>query len=144
MTFVKLGAIYRQSMEEENLQNDRVSSSIDPSNLNRERSTSDPCIRKENLVMNGSGKMEKRGRNGLASTLARDVVGTPPPVRKNKFASSISKLFRPWKWRKRKKSEGFITTSQSKISLIIAHSTIKGLLPSRNHNRSPAFPGDPS
>ncbi|KAK3703607.1 hypothetical protein QZH41_019165, partial [Actinostola sp. cb2023] len=124
-------------MEEENLQNDRVSSSIDPSNLNRERSTSDPCIRKENLVMNGSGKMEKRGRNGLASTLARDVVGTPPPVRKNKFASSISKLFRPWKWRKRKKSEGFITTSQNlerQLSVRAKREELvdKGILPNNN------------
>lgn len=111
-------------MDEERV-NDDTSNSLDPSNLNRERSTSDPCIRKGILVSNG-GNMEKRPvvKNGIvvSATISRDVVhSTPPPARKNKFASSIGKLFRPWKWRKRKKSERFIATSQSKVLLIIIH-----------------------
>lgn len=109
-------------MDEERVNNDSTNST-DPSNLDRERSTSDPCIRKG--IING-GRMEKRAmeKNGvvMSATIGRDVVhGTPPPARKNKFASSIGKLFRPWKWRKRKKSDRFIATSQSKVLSIIIH-----------------------
>lgn len=103
-------------MEEERAKNDRISSLSDCSNLDRERSTSDPCIRKGNLVMNGNVALRHGEKNGLvSSTIERDAVGTPQPVRKNKFAASIGKLLRPWKWRKRKKSDRFIATSQSEF-----------------------------
>lgn len=110
-------------MEEERVKNDRISTLVDSSNLDRERSTSDPCIRKGNFAMNGNVARTNSPRNGLvSSTIERDVVGTPQPVRKNKFASSIGKLLRPWKWRKRKKSDRFIATSQSEflISLLMS------------------------
>uniref|UniRef100_A0A8C1U8X5 Phosphatase and actin regulator 4 n=1 Tax=Cyprinus carpio TaxID=7962 RepID=A0A8C1U8X5_CYPCA len=37
--------------------------------------------------------------------------GTPPPKRKGKF-STLGKIFRPWKWRKKKSSEKFKETSE--------------------------------
>ncbi|XP_020901081.1 phosphatase and actin regulator 1 isoform X2 [Exaiptasia diaphana] len=127
-------------MDEERGNNDSATSPVDPFSLNRERSTSDPCIRKGLLVSNGRN-MEKRPseRNGLVSaTIARDAVhGTPPPVRKNKFASSFGKLFRPWKWRKRKKSERFIATSQNlerQLSVRAKREELveKGIIPNNN------------
>lgn len=36
--------------------------------------------------------------------------GTPPAKRKGKF-SKMGKLFKPWKWRKKKPSEKFTETS---------------------------------
>ncbi|XP_022529410.2 phosphatase and actin regulator 4B isoform X8 [Astyanax mexicanus] len=37
--------------------------------------------------------------------------GTPPPKRKGKF-STLGKIFKPWKWRKKKSSEKFKETSE--------------------------------
>ncbi|XP_041963629.1 phosphatase and actin regulator 4B isoform X2 [Alosa sapidissima] len=37
--------------------------------------------------------------------------GTPPPKRKGKF-STLGKIFKPWKWRKKKSSEKFQETSE--------------------------------
>ncbi|KAM4632643.1 phosphatase and actin regulator 4B [Polymixia lowei] len=37
--------------------------------------------------------------------------GTPPPKRKGKF-STLGKIFKPWKWRKKKSSEQFKETSE--------------------------------
>ncbi|XP_049902845.1 phosphatase and actin regulator 4B isoform X6 [Epinephelus moara] len=37
--------------------------------------------------------------------------GTPPPKRKGKF-STLGKIFKPWKWRKKKSSERFKETSE--------------------------------
>lgn len=39
--------------------------------------------------------------------------GTPPSKRKGKF-SKMGKIFKPWKWRKKKPSEKFAETSISK------------------------------
>jgi len=36
---------------------------------------------------------------------------TPPPKRKGKF-STIGKIFKPWKWRKKKSSDLFKETSE--------------------------------
>lgn len=36
---------------------------------------------------------------------------TPPPKRKGKF-SNLGKIFKPWKWRKKKSSEKFKETSE--------------------------------
>lgn len=36
---------------------------------------------------------------------------TPPPKRKGKF-STLGKIFKPWKWRKKKSSEKFKETSE--------------------------------
>lgn len=42
--------------------------------------------------------------------------GTPPAKRKGKF-SKMGKLFKPWKWRKKKPSEKFTETSIGMWSL---------------------------
>lgn len=44
---------------------------------------------------------------------ANSTPSTPPPVRRSKLAINIGRLLRPWKWRRRKKSQKFITTSQN-------------------------------
>ena len=43
--------------------------------------------------------------------------GTPPSKRKGKF-SKMGRIFKPWKWRKKKPSEKFAETSIGKISTI--------------------------
>lgn len=97
--------------------------------LSRERSNSDPGRREKNIVMNGGNTVPtRRAPTFLNATEICDstpVAGansspsTPPPVRRSKLAISIGRLFRPWKWRRRKKSQKFITTSQSKKFLIV-------------------------
>uniref|UniRef100_A0A671RWX0 Phosphatase and actin regulator 4 n=1 Tax=Sinocyclocheilus anshuiensis TaxID=1608454 RepID=A0A671RWX0_9TELE len=54
--------------------------------------------------------MEKNpGITGSKGGTAGD--GTPPPKRKGKF-STLGKIFKPWKWRKKKSSEKFKETSE--------------------------------
>lgn len=43
---------------------------------------------------------------------------TPPPKRKGKF-STLGKIFKPWKWRKKKSSEQFQETSEGLSSDLI-------------------------
>ena len=92
-------------------------------NISRERSNSDPGHRERTIVMNGGNTVPtRRGPTFLNATEvdssnvsgAYSSPGTPPPVRRSKLAISIGRFFRPWKWRKRKKSQKFITASQSK------------------------------
>lgn len=40
---------------------------------------------------------------------------TPPTKRKSKF-SSFGKIFKPWKWRKKKSSDKFKETSEGKVT----------------------------
>ncbi|XP_060606243.1 phosphatase and actin regulator 2-like isoform X3 [Ruditapes philippinarum] len=47
---------------------------------------------------NGDLKSNSMGNNNSS------VVATPPPERKSKFAA-IGKIFKPWKWKRKKKSE---------------------------------------
>ena len=46
---------------------------------------------------NGDLKSSSMGNN-------TSVTATPPPERKSKF-SGIGKIFKPWKWMRKKKSE---------------------------------------
>lgn len=39
---------------------------------------------------------------------------TPPPVRKSRFAA-LGRLFKPWKWKRKKKSNKFEKTSRGKM-----------------------------
>ena len=43
--------------------------------------------------------------------------GTPPSKRKGKF-SKMGRIFKPWKWRKKKPSEKFTETSIGKIGTL--------------------------
>lgn len=101
-------------------------------NISRERSNSDPGRRERTVVMNGGNTVPtRRAPTFLNATevgippvaAANSSPNTPPPVRRSKLAISIGRLFRPWKWRRRKKSQKFITTSQSKKSLIFLYCT---------------------
>lgn len=84
----------------------------------RERSNSDPGVREPRIIMNGNTTVPTRKAPSVFTSVeveSQQQVNTPPPTRtKNKFASSIGRIFRPWKWRRKKKSEKFIETSQSK------------------------------
>lgn len=99
-------------------------------NISRERSNSDPGRREKTIVMNGGNSTVPTRRSPTFITAtevgsptqvagANSSPNTPPPVRRSKLAISIGRLFRPWKWRRRKKSQKFITTSQSKNTLIL-------------------------
>lgn len=91
--------------------------------LSRDRSNSDPGRREKTVVMNGGNTVPTRRAPtflnatevGVSSSVAgaNSTPSTPPTVRRSKLAVSIGRLFRPWKWRRRKKSQKFITTSQS-------------------------------
>ncbi|XP_048582205.1 phosphatase and actin regulator 4 [Nematostella vectensis] len=110
--------------------------------LTRERSNSDPGIR-DTLVMNGGNALTgNNSRIGFtSSTVEREIrtpaVSTPPPMRKNKFAASIGKFLRPWRWGRRKKSEKFIATSQNLERQLSVRSrredlVKKGIIPERS------------
>jgi hypothetical protein len=59
-------------------------------------------------------------QNGL--TLRTNSLGpssrTPSQERKSKF-SALGRLFKPWKWRRKKKSEKFEATSKCKQTWLI-------------------------
>ena len=52
--------------------------------------------------------------------MGRDGVGsgsrTPPVERRHKL-SSLGRLFKPWKWKRKKKSEKFAETQRCKSSI---------------------------
>ena len=68
----------------------------------RERATSEPSINNITPVYLNT---TSRGSASLAP-------GTPPTSRRSKFAASIGRFFRPWKWKRKKKSEKFLSTSE--------------------------------
>ena len=73
------------------------------SNLTEE-STPKPVIKKQ-VAYRGSLSLSLDGRkNGDVKASATSGVGTPPADRKSKL-STLSKIFRPWKWKRKKKSE---------------------------------------
>jgi phosphatase and actin regulator len=65
----------------------------------------------ENKKMNGSGPVRT---GSLGSAKAR----TPPVERKSKL-SALGRLFKPWKWRRKRRSEKFEATSKSKSFIFI-------------------------
>ena len=54
----------------------------------------------------------------LRSTSLNSGVRTPPLERKSKF-SALGRLFKPWKWRRKKKSEKFEAASKCKRSIAL-------------------------
>ena len=70
----------------------------------RERATSEPSINNVTPVYHNPSS---RGSDSLAP-------GTPPPSRRSKFAASIGRFFRPWKWKRKKKSDRFLSTSEGR------------------------------
>lgn len=64
----------------------------------------------------------KKQQNGAAIRTNSLGSGTrsPPLERKSKF-SALGRFFKPWKWRRKKKSEKFEATSKCKFSLVIAY-----------------------
>ncbi|XP_029212511.1 phosphatase and actin regulator 2-like [Acropora millepora] len=113
--------------------------------LSRERSNSDPGHREPTVIMNGINTVPtRRAPTFLTSTEvgspvsgAHSIPNTPPTVRRSKLAVSIGRFLRPWKWRKRKKSQKFITTSQNlerKLSVRTTREDLikKGILPVTN------------
>jgi hypothetical protein len=68
----------------------------------RERATSEPSI---NNITPAFHNSSARGSDSLAP-------GTPPPSRRSKLAASIGRFFRPWKWKRKKRSDKFVSTSE--------------------------------
>ncbi|XP_068750640.1 phosphatase and actin regulator 1-like isoform X1 [Montipora capricornis] len=113
-----------------------------PLNLSRERSNSDPGHREPTVIMNGGNTVPTRRAPTFFTSMevgppisgAHSIPNTPPTVRRSKLAISIGRFLRPWKWRKRKKSQKFITTSQKlerKLSVRTNREELikKGILP---------------
>uniref|UniRef100_A0A1B0CC49 Phosphatase and actin regulator 1 n=1 Tax=Lutzomyia longipalpis TaxID=7200 RepID=A0A1B0CC49_LUTLO len=82
----------------------------------------------------------KKQHNGAA--LRTNSLGsgtrTPPIERKSKF-SAFGRFFKPWKWRRKKKSEKFEATSKCKLSVVDRFPTSKinfkaELLTKKQHN----------
>ena len=57
---------------------------------------------------NGNLKSSSMGNNNSS------VVATPPPERKSKLAA-IGKIFKPWKWKRKKKSEKIEKTAAGMV-----------------------------
>ncbi|XP_022313965.2 phosphatase and actin regulator 2-like isoform X5 [Crassostrea virginica] len=70
----------------------------------RQRSNSDPQAIVEALNTENGDKDKKKNGEMKSATLSATTQHTPPPERKSKF-SSIGKIFKPWKWKRKKKSE---------------------------------------
>ena len=70
----------------------------------RGRATSAPTINNITSVLPDS-----------SSTMASASLApcTPPPSRRSKFAASIGRFLRPWKWKRKKRSDKFLATSES-------------------------------
>ena len=54
-------------------------------------------------------------RSSTGSEGGNSGDGTPPSKRKGKF-SSLGKIFKPWKWRKKKPSDKFAETSIGRLT----------------------------
>uniref|UniRef100_A0A8C2FFN9 Phosphatase and actin regulator 4 n=1 Tax=Cyprinus carpio TaxID=7962 RepID=A0A8C2FFN9_CYPCA len=65
----------------------------------------------ETAPQNSSPHLDDEGDQQHSSEGGTAGDGTPPPKRKGKF-STLGKIFRPWKWRKKKSSEKFKETSE--------------------------------
>lgn len=119
-----------------------------PLNLSRERSNSDPGHREPTVIMNGGNTVPTRRAPTFFTSMevgspisgAHSIPNTPPTVRRSKLAISIGRFLRPWKWRKRKKSQKFITTSQNlerKLSVRTNREELikKGILPTTDEEK---------
>ncbi|XP_028406177.1 phosphatase and actin regulator 3-like [Dendronephthya gigantea] len=92
----------------------------------RGRATSEPTINNITPVVSDSSSTTR-----ASASLA---PGTPPPSRRSKFAASIGRFLRPWKWKRKKKSDRFLATSETlerKLSTRKAREELveKGILP---------------
>ncbi|XP_067901687.1 phosphatase and actin regulator 2 isoform X3 [Heterodontus francisci] len=93
----------------------------------RGRSKSDSSAPSRQQACNHLGSVDGLDKYSVTSSEGLPVSGTPPLKRKSKLAS-ISKIFKPWKWRKKKTSEKFqeasallerkMSTRQSREELI--------------------------
>lgn len=57
---------------------------------------------------------KKKNGEMKSATLSATTQHTPPPERKSKF-SSIGKIFKPWKWKRKKKSEKIERAAKGEI-----------------------------
>jgi phosphatase and actin regulator 4 len=53
-----------------------------------------------------------------SATLSTTTQHTPPPERKSKF-SSFGKIFKPWKWKRKKKSEKIERAAKGEMAFIL-------------------------
>lgn len=83
-------------------------------NISRERSNSHPGCRGSTTAMNGGNNYPTTEVGSATQVSGANSSPGTPLARRSKLAISIRRLFRPWKWRRRKKSQKFIATSQSK------------------------------
>lgn len=89
----------------------------------KEKDTSDTGSNIETISLTNSEKSEDKKKNGNLKSGSMgnngSVVATPPPERKSKL-SAIGKIFKPWKWKRKKKSERIEKTAaelERKISV---------------------------
>uniref|UniRef100_A0A182LZE6 Phosphatase and actin regulator n=1 Tax=Anopheles culicifacies TaxID=139723 RepID=A0A182LZE6_9DIPT len=63
--------------------------------------------------MTGRGPTKKQNGTTMRSNSLNSGSRTPPLERKSSKFSAFGRLFKPWKWRRKKKSEKFESTSKS-------------------------------
>ncbi|GFO41517.1 phosphatase and actin regulator [Plakobranchus ocellatus] len=92
-----------------------------------------------------NGDSSSVGRNGSGGGGAGAGTGTPPNERKSKL-SALGKIFRPWKWKRKKKSERIERTAveiERKISMRMSRDELirKGVLkePDDTQNHVPTI-----
>ncbi|KAL5016476.1 hypothetical protein ScPMuIL_006065 [Solemya velum] len=90
----------------------------------RQRSNSDP--RPNQDVFNGMHLNTDKQKNGEMKSGSLGA-NTPPPERKSKFAA-LGRLFRPWKWKRKKKSDKIEKTAKELERKISIRSTRDDLI----------------
>ncbi|XP_061191458.1 phosphatase and actin regulator 4B-like isoform X2 [Saccostrea echinata] len=93
----------------------------------RQRSNSDPQASVDPLSTESGEKDKKKNGEMKSATLSTTTQHTPPPERKSKF-SSIGKIFKPWKWKRKKKSEKIERTAKEIERKISIRSTREELI----------------
>lgn len=75
------------------------------------------CVDNRNLLSSFIVSAKKQNGTAFRTNSLGSGTRTPPLERKSKF-SALGKLFKPWKWKRKKKSEKMEAVSRSKLSNI--------------------------
>ncbi|KAK3091201.1 hypothetical protein FSP39_017913 [Pinctada imbricata] len=118
---------------------DESSENLESKSLTRQRSNSDPQPnvdihkpqndeKEDNMkiMLHGTYKRDKK-KNGEIKSNAHGISSAPTERRKSKF-SAIGKLFKPWKWTRKKKSEKIEKTAKEIERKISIRSTREELI----------------
>ncbi|GLG96344.1 Phosphatase and actin regulator [Gryllus bimaculatus] len=113
--------------------NSGVTLTCDETNVEKESGDTSAPAASESAVCNGGVDAKKANGAALRTHSLGPGARTPPLERKSKLAA-LGRLFKPWKWKRKKKSDKFEAASRSlerKISVRAPRDELvqKGILP---------------